>query len=167
MAYLNRQPRENKLISIENTNFIFNTNFSGDPNRDRFGSTARRANVIIPTYDQAMELMEMGLNVKQTNPREGEEEGFEPEYFLAVNINYDSTFPPKIYLVSGDADPVELDANSVGMIDNCYVLNVNVVLNPYRNQVTGRSSAYVRTMYVEQDIADDPFASRYVRRRED
>lgn len=159
--------RERRLISIEDTNFIFRTNFSGDPERDRFGSMERRANIKIPDYNQAMDLIDMGFNVKCTKPKEGEEEGFIPEYYIAVKVNYDTKFPPKICLVSGDSEPVDLNQDTVGQIDYCYVRNVNVVLNPYTNPITGHSSMYVRTMYVEQDIADDPFAHRYVRRRDE
>lgn len=156
-----------KLIAIENTKFIFRTNFSGDPDRDTYGSDARRANIIIPDIAQAQMLIDEGFNVKVTKPREGEEDGFIPEYFVAIGVNYDSNWPPKIYLVSGNANPVLLDEESVSSLDMCQVQNVNVVLNPYQNQKTGRKSLYVRTMYVEQDINDDPFASRYRRNDDD
>ena len=155
--------REKELMSIENTKFIFRTNFSGDPERDTFGSEARKANIIIPDYDQAMEMRARGFNVKETRPKPGEEEDFEPSYFVAINVNYDTNWPPKIYLVSGDAVPVLLDADTIDILDKCYVLNVDVVLNPYCNQRTGKSSLYVRTMYVTQDVEDDPFAQRYMR----
>lgn len=159
-----RENQEKKLISIENTKFIFRTNFSGDPERDNFGSDARKADIIIPTYDQAMEMLDDGFNVKQTKPKPGEEDGFVPTYFVTIKVNYDTSWPPKIYLVSGDAEPVLLDEDSIDILDKCYVLNVNAVLNPYFNQKTGRGSLYVRTMYVEQDIEDDPFADRYRRK---
>jgi hypothetical protein len=156
-----------KLIAIENTNFIYRTNFSGDPDRDTYGSDARRANIIIPDIDQAQYLIDQGFNVKVTKPKEGQEEGFVPEYFVAIGVNYDSNWPPKIWLVSGDADPVLLDEQSVNCLDMCKVSNVDVVLNPYTNQKTNRKSLYVRTMYVTQDVNEDPFASKYIRRRDD
>lgn len=152
---------EKKLICIENTKFIWTTNFSGDPSRDNFGSDARKVSIIIPDHMQAKELIDEGFNVRMTSPRDGEEEGFVPTYFVSVNVNYDTNWPPKIYLVSGDAEPVLLDEETVGMLDRCSVRNVNVVLNPYYNTKTRRNSLYVRTMYVEQNIEDDPFANRY------
>lgn len=152
---------EKRLVMIEDTNFIYNTNFSGDPERDRFGSDARKANIIIPDYEQAMRMIDEGYNVRQTNPAEGEEEGFNPTYFVSASLNYDTKWPPKVYLVSDGADPKELDEQSVGILDKCYIKNVNVVLNPYYNARTGRKSLYVRTMYVEQDVSDDPFRGRY------
>ena len=158
---------EKKLICIENTRFIFKTNFSGDPNRDRFGSSARKGNILIPNIDQARELMAEGFNVKQTRPRPGEEENFRPEYYVSVTANYNTNWPPRIYLVSGNAEPRLLDESTLNLIDMCRVKNVNVVLNPYHNQRLRTSSLYVRTMYVEQDLESDPFASRYYRSDEE
>lgn len=150
------------LITVENTRFIFETNFSGDPSRDRYKSTQRKANVIVPE-NLARDLIEMGVNVRMTKPREGEEEGFIPVYFVSVNVNFDSKWPPKIYLVSGDNDPVLLDEESIEIIDRISVDNVNVILNPH--EWTDGVTLYVRTMYVEQGLNDDPFAARYARRR--
>lgn len=165
MAFVrNGESRERKLISIEDTNFIWRTNFSGDPERDSFGSDARQANLIIPDPAMAEDLIAEGYNIKHTKPKEGEEEGFEPRYFVLVKVNFNSFNPPRIYLVSGDADPLLLDEESIDILDRCQVLNVNATLNPYENPRTGRKSLYVRTMYVEQDIEDDPFAQRYARR---
>jgi hypothetical protein len=155
---------ERRLISIENTNFIWKTNFAGDPERDSYGSDARQANLIIPDHMQARQLIDEGFNVKATRPAEGEEEGFIPTYFINIKVNYDTAWPPKIYLVSGNSEPVELTEESVSLIDRAYVRNVNAVLNPYQNARTGTKSLYVRTMYVEQDIEDDPFAHRYANR---
>lgn len=157
---------EKKLINIENTKFIFRTNFSGDPERDTFGSSTRKANIIIPDRDQALELRDAGFNVKETKPREDDDiEEFQPRYYISVNLNYDSEWPPKVYLVTGRNMPVLLDEDSVGILDKIYVLNVDVVLNPYQNQRTGRCSLYVKTMYVEQSVEDDPFASKYMSRK--
>lgn len=167
MAYVrNNNSTERKLISLEDTNFIWRTNFSGDPERDSFGSDARQASIIIPDPVLAEEMIAEGYNVKVTKPREGEEEGFEPRYYIAIKVNFDSFNPPRIYLVSGDADPLLLDEESIDILDRCQVLNVNATLNPYENPRTGRKSLYVRTMYVEQDIEDDPFAQRYARRND-
>lgn len=153
--------RRKQLIAIENTKFIFRTNFSGDPARDYFGAETRKATIIIPDEEKALNMLDQGFNVKRTKPKPGEEEDFEPKYYVDVKVNYDSNWPPKIYLVSGDAEPLLLDEKSVSMLDKCYVLNVNAVLNPSVNLRTGKASLYVRTMYVEQDVEEDPFANRY------
>ena len=48
-------------VNIDDTRFIFDTNFSGDPTRDRFGSDKRRVNIVIPTVEQAMDMRAMGI----------------------------------------------------------------------------------------------------------
>ncbi len=155
---------EPRLIVIDDTKFIFKTNFAGDPNEDRFRSTKRRGNIIIPDPEMAAALFNNGFKVKATKPKPGEEEDFEPTYYISAMLNYDSPWPPEVYLVSGNSAPVPLDADSVGLVDKCYVLRVRVTLNPYENPNTGIKSMYIRTMYVEQDVADDPFAHMYANR---
>ena len=158
---------DSRLVVIDNTKFIFKTNFAGDPNEDRFGSSKRRGNIIIPDPEVAQALFEAGFKVKATKPRPGEEEDFEPTYYISVQLNYDSPWPPEVYLVSPGAAPVLLDADSVGVVDKCYVLRVRVALNPYENPKTGIKSMYIRTMNVEQDVGNDPFAHMYANRDEE
>lgn len=88
-------------VSIENTRFIFTTNFSGDPSRDRFGSNKRRVNLVL-TEDMAHHLMDMGVTVKQTrpNPEKTYDESFLPTYFVPVNVNMESKWPPHVYWVT-------------------------------------------------------------------
>lgn len=157
---------EPRLIVIDNTKFIFKTNFAGDPAEDRFGSNKRRGNIIIPDPEMAQELLVRGFKVKATKPRPGEEEDFEPTYYVSATLNYDSPWPPEVYLVSAGGAPVLLDEESVGVVDKAYILRVRVALNPYESQKTGIKSLYIRTMYVEQDVADDPFAHMYANRND-
>ena len=157
-------PNSKKLVCIENTKFIYNTNFSGDPERDRFGSDARQANIIIPDEAFALDLLENGFNVKVTKPRP-EDEDYVPTYFVPIKLIYDSNWPPKVYLVVGDdVEPKLLDEESIDTLDYCRILSVDAVLNPYHNPRTGKSSLYVQTMYVVQDIESDPYANKWMRR---
>ena len=43
----------NNFIIIENSTFIFDTNLSGDPKRDRFNIAQRKAKLVIPDEEQA------------------------------------------------------------------------------------------------------------------
>lgn len=158
---------ERNFIFVENTKPIWTTNFSGDPTRDKFGSNARQLSIEIPNHEQARDLIDDGFNVRMTKPKDGDDDGFVPTYFVSVKLNYNSKFPPKVYLVSGEAEPVLLDEETVGTLDYCRIKNINAVLNPYNNPNTHRNSLYVQTMYVEQDIDADPFASRYRKDRND
>lgn len=157
---------QNNLVSIENANFIFMTNFAGDPSRSgKYPSTQRQANLVIPDVNLARDLIDEGFNIKLTKPREGEEEGFVPTYFTAIKVNYQVKYPPKIYLVAGDAEPRLLNEDTVDILDKIRVKNVDVMLN--KRFTDNGNTLYVRTMYVEQDIDDDPWASKYFNRMHD
>lgn len=152
------------LIQIDNTKFIFKTNFAGDPNADSYGSRTRKGNIIIPEHI-AQELLDRGVKVRSTRPRPGEEEGFVPRYYVSIIVNYDSEVaqsrPPRVYLVNERNVPVLLDASTIGDIDHVYVMNVRVVLEVSFNRRYNKTLLYVRTMYVEQDVDVDPYASQY------
>lgn len=148
------------IVEIRNTHFIFRTNFSGDPARDRFKDDRRKASIIIPDKHLAEELVEAGFNVKLTKP--AEDSDFKPEYYVTVIANFNSKIPPKVYLVCGNEEPRKLDEESIGILDDIRIDNVNVILNPWvRDQF---HSLYITVMYVEQKMDYDPFAEEYERR---
>lgn len=163
-----------RTIAVDDTRFIFATNFSGDPSKDRYADSRRKANLLIPDPEQAKDLIKAGFKVRETRPRPGDDPNeFMPEYFVSVLLKYRNRagqpvkYPPKVYLVSGDGEPVLLDEDSVSCIDNMRIKNVNVILNPYEyDPVNNGQSLYIRTMYVEQDLDDDPYAARYRSRRD-
>lgn len=158
-------------ICIDDTRFIFDTNFSGNPDGDRFGDSRRKANIIIPDIEQAKELTKAGFKVRETRPRPDDDpDEFRPEYFVTAILKYRDRsgksvkYPPHVYLVSGDADPVLLGEEDVHRLDEIRVKNVNVVLNPFvYDPDNDKKNLYIRTMYVEQDLDDDPYAARYRR----
>lgn len=149
----------NNLVIIEGTEFIYTKNFSGDPTRDKYGSSTRKANIVIPDIDLARQLIDEGFNVKLTKPSEGEEEGFVPKYFVSIILKYDSKWPPRVYHITPAGKTVLLDADSVGSIDFMWIENVNVVLNKYEGR--NGKSLYIRSMEVFQMVDDDPIAARH------
>lgn len=153
------------LVIVENGKFIFDTNFAGDPKKNRFGSDERKANLVIPDIDLARELIDDGFNVRLTKPRVGEEEGFVPRYFVKVKLNYDSKWPPKVYLVTDEDNSVLLDEESVACLDDIWVDRVNAVLNRYEGP--NGKSLYVKSMEVYQKVDDDPISAKYRRRNRD
>ena len=161
-----------KRITIDNTRFIFATNFSGNPANDRFSDSRRKCNLLIPDPEQARDLMKQGVKVRETRPREDEDPNeFVPEFFVTALLKYEDRggnkvkYPPKVYLVVDDNAPVLLDEETIDMLDRIRAKNVNVILNAYEYDPVGhQKSLYIRTMYVEQDMDDDPYAARYNRR---
>jgi hypothetical protein len=158
--------RTNNLF-IEDTRFIFNTNFSGDPDRDKYGSSERKANLIIPDINMARQLIDEGFNVKMTKPREGDEEGFVPTYYIVIKLAYRNRngepkqWPPKVLLVVEDS-VTELDEESVSCIDYAWIDKVNVVLNKYESD-RGKS-LYIKTLEVFQRVEDDPILAKHAKR---
>ncbi len=78
--------------------------------------------------DLARNLIDEGFKVKLTKPREGEEEGFVLTYFIPIKVNYQVKYPPKIYLVAGDAEPRLLNEDTIDVLDKIRVKNVDVTL---------------------------------------
>lgn len=149
---------DNNVI-IEGTRFIWDTNFSGDPKRDHFGSDERKANLIIPNEQMALDLRERGFRVKETKPRPDSDEDWRPTYFVVIKLNYDSQWPPKVFLVPESGRGIQLDVETVGDIDDVWVDHVNAVLNIYDGP--NGKSLYIKSMEVYQRVDDDPIASKY------
>lgn len=162
-------------IAIDNTRFIFQTNFAGDPQKDRFGDARRKCNIIIPDPEQVRDLIKAGFTVRETKPRPDDDLAeFQPEYFVPAILKYRNRngmpvkYPPKVYLVNENNEPVLQSEETVALLDDMRIRNVNVILNPYEYDPANHGmSLYIRTMYVEQDNDDDPYAAMYRRRRED
>ena len=133
-------------VNIDDTRFIFTTNFSGDPSRDRFGSSTRRVNVVIPTQEMVDHLISLGVKVKQTkpNPERTYDEPFVPTYFVPVTVNMNSQWPPHVYWITTTGKRLLCD------------------IAEKRNS-PGEYSLYADVMYVEQDADPDPYAERYAR----
>lgn len=169
--------REIERINLDNTRFIFTTNFSGDPKRDNYGDPRRKVNIIIPSEAQAKELTKAGFKVKTTKPGKYDDpETFVPEYYTAVLVQYRTKegepvkYPPNVYLVPGPGqERVKLTEETVGCLDQIRVKNVNCLATP-RDYIDrdGKpaKNLRVRTMYVEQDVDDDPYAELYSRKNE-
>ena len=164
----------NFTTNLENTNFIFSTNFAGDPSKDKYNDSRRKANILVPR-SQVEDLRAKGVNVRETRPREFDDPNdYNPDYFVLAQVKYRKRdgslvkYPPKVYLVVGNNAPVLLDEDSIGVLDTIRVKNVNAVLSPYvTDGAQGRRiSMYVRVMYVEQDLSDDPYADLYRRANE-
>lgn len=151
-------------VRIDDTHFIFQTNFSGDPARDRFGSNRRYFNVIIPTKQQADDIAAMGVNVRQTqpNPNKTYDGEFQPAYFVRVTVNMESKWPPHVIWVAPNGQRTEMTPETIGNLDFIRVKNVCCQANlvEKRNQ-PGAYTLYADIVYVEQADDYDPYKSRY------
>jgi hypothetical protein len=133
-----------KNLELEGCSLLFK-NFSGRPGP--FNDEGERSfSVLIEDPEFAHDLLALGWNVRELQ-QEDEEES---RYHISVKVNYNSSFPPRIYMVRED-ELVPLHEEQVAMLDYRVITSADVSINPYRWRVSGKTgvSAYLSSMYVE------------------
>lgn len=146
-------PRD--ILQIDNARIVYR-NFTGEGSKfNREGD--RNFAVIIEDEETADKLTAAGWNIKVKPPRDDEDTPF---MFLPVKVKFNER-GPAIYLKSGNADPVKLDEDNVGCIDEIDILSVNLDIRPYNWEVNGKEgrTAYLQSMLVVQDV--DRFAAMF------
>ena len=145
------------VVQIDDARIIYR-NFAGAPSKfNREGD--RNFAVVIEDQDIAEALTEKGWNVKIKPPRE---EGDEPFMFLPVKVKFNDR-GPKVYLQNslGGRNRVTLDEDTVGILDNVDITNVDLDIRPYDWDVQGKTgrTAYLQSICVTQEV--DRFLERY------
>lgn len=145
------------VVQIDDARIIYR-NFAGAPSKfNREGD--RNFAVVIEDQDIAEALTEKGWNVKIKPPRE---EGDEPFMFLPVKVKFNDR-GPRVYLQNslGGRNRVTLDEDTVGVLDNVDITNVDLDIRPYDWDVQGKTgrTAYLQSICVTQEV--DRFLDRY------
>lgn len=145
------------VVQIDDARIIYR-NFAGAPSKfNREGD--RNFAVVIEDQDIAEALTEKGWNVKIKPPRE---EGDEPFMFLPVKVKFNER-GPRVYLQNslGGRNRVTLDEDTVGILDNVDITNVDLDIRPYDWDVQGKTgrTAYLQSICVTQEV--DRFLERY------
>ena len=145
------------VVQIDEARIIYR-NFAGAPSKfNREGD--RNFAVVIEDQDIAEALTEKGWNVKIKPPRE---EGDEPFMFLPVKVKFNDR-GPRVYLQNslGGRNRVTLDEDTVGILDNVDITNVDLDIRPYDWDVQGKTgrTAYLQSICVTQEV--DRFLDRY------
>lgn len=134
----------NKTIRIENAKITFR-NFSGRP--EKYNKEGKRNFCVVLDREMGEILERDGWNVKWFKIRE---EGDEPEAYLQVAVNYDSSRPPKIFLKTSNGSTL-LDEISISLLDTAEIENLDMIINPSRwkdDDDIWRIKAYLRSMEV-------------------
>ena len=145
------------VVQIDDARIIYR-NFAGAPSKfNREGD--RNFAVVIEDQDIAEALTEKGWNVKIKPPRE---EGDDPFMFLPVKVKFNER-GPRVYLQNslGGRNRVTLDEDTVGILDNVDITNVDLDIRPYDWDVQGKTgrTAYLQSICVTQEV--DRFLERY------
>lgn len=148
---------QNNKIDIDSENgdirSILFRNFTGKP--DNFNPKGTMGNFTVVLSDEkADELEAQGLNVKRRENRDGDSEAR-----LQIFVRFEN-FPPKVYRVV-DGTIVELDKDSIEVLDTDDIQEASLVISPYSYDFNGRKGvkAYLSKGYFT--IADDHYAKRY------
>lgn len=148
------------ILQIDEARIVYR-NFSGAASKfNREGD--RNFAVVIPDQEIAEALTNEGWNVKIKPPRDDDDSPF---MYLPVKVKFNDR-GPMVYLKSGD-NTVVLDEESVSILDDIDITNVDLDIRPYDWEVNGKTgrSAYLQSIHVTQEV--DRFASRIVNREED
>ena len=150
--------------SIEGAAIIFK-NFGGEPTQFNPNGGKRTFALVVP-QDIADKLVEEGWNVKHRPPRE---EGDDDLFYTEIVVNLESTYPPRLHLVtrySTRETMLDLDATTISELDKNVLFDVDIVVHPY---VHGRANAsgatvkgYLKTLYATMEPPMD-FGGKYER----
>ena len=145
---------QNGVVQFDEASIIFR-NFSGTASKyNREGD--RNFAIVIENEEDAQRLSDNGWNVKVKEREDGT-----LDMHLPVKIKFNER-GPAVYLKSGAGDPIRLDEDSVGCLDNIDILSVDVDVRPFDWEVNGKTgrAAYLQCLFVTQNVTDR-FRDRY------
>jgi len=148
-------PKERAEFTVEDAPILYR-NFAGaKTNNNALGS--RNFCVVLPEED-ALIMERDGWNIKRREPRE---EGDDVVYYLQIKINFDSSKPPRITLISS-AGQTPITVDTIAALDQYDIKSVDVRAVAYSWEGTLGSgiSAYLVNMYVviDEDVLDLKYA---------
>lgn len=130
-------------------------NFAGEEKQYNRKGDRNFAVFLEPEIAEAM--AKDGWNVKYLKPRE---DGDEPQAYLQVAVNFGGR-PPRVVMISSRGR-VQLGEEEVSILDWAQFKNVDLIINPYEWEVSGKSGvkAYLKTIYatIEEDELDLKYA---------
>ena len=141
-------------ISMEDAQILLR-NFAGKEDQyNRAGD--RNFCVIIDDPEVAQQLSDDGWNVRVLRPRDPEDE---PRHYMQVKVSF-KNIPPSIWLVTQHGK-TKLTEETVESLDYADLKSVDLIINPYRWEVNGKTGvkAYLKTGYFV--INEDEFAAKY------
>lgn len=144
---------QDKTILLEDVRIIFR-NFAG--REGMYNREGDRNFAVLLPKDVAESMVRDGWNVKLLKARE---EGEEDQPYVSVSVSYKGR-PPTIKMITSRSS-TDLDEDSIEVLDNVDIAQVDLVLNPYDWNVSGNTGrkAYLQSMYVT--IIEDPLALKY------
>lgn len=147
------------MLCVEDARIMY-PNFSG---REKQYNKAGDKNFVLAFTEG--ELLESGLTIDEltaegwnVKPSKRNNEYDSPEYTLAVSIS--NEYFPMVQMHNGKVGK-RLDEKSIAMLDAIEIETLDVIMSPYRWEVSGNSGikAYVYQLFVM--MCKSPFAGRW------
>lgn len=148
-------PPNSNTVIMEGVRIIFR-NFAGK--EGQFNREGDRNFAVLLDEDTAKAMAEDDWNVKWLKPRDEEEEQ-SPQAYLPVSLNFKGR-PPRIVQITSRGR-VNLDEDSVEVLDWVNIINVDLIVRPYEWNVNGKTGikAYLQSIYVT--IEEDELERKY------
>lgn len=142
-------------ITFEDVRIGFR-NFSGKEGKyNREGDR----NFVLFLDDRALadQMAKDGWNIKELQPRDDQED---PQPYVQVSVNYRGR-PPRVVLITSKGK-TQLDEDSVNILDWADIETVDLIVNPYEWEVSGKSGvkAYLKSIFVT--IREDELDRKYL-----
>lgn len=150
-------PKETIQFTIEDARILFR-NFAGE--KRRFNEDGRRNFALVLTDELAQQLAQDGWNVKYLEPQD---EGDSATPFIRVNVNFRSSRPPKINVITSRGR-VRMGEDTVESLDYMDIAKVDAIINGFPWEGLGGKagiSAYLQTLFavIEEDELEKKYAS--------
>ena len=142
-------------VTLKNVKLVFR-NLGGRPSQ--YNAAGRRNFAIVLDKATAKGLISDGWNVKRFRQRD---EDVEPDWYLPVEVRYGRRNPTIVLLKSNGR--VDLDEDTVDILDYCDLEFADVVVRPYEWEVNGKKGvkAYCKTLFatLDEDELERKYAS--------
>ena len=145
---------QDNTILFEDARLMFR-NFSGK--EGKFNAAGKRNFCLFLDPETAAQMAQDGWNVKQLTPRDEQDD---PQPYMQVSVNFGGR-PPKIMMVTSKGK-TPIGEDMAGILDWAEFKNVDLIINPYKWEVQGKSGikAYLKSMYatLEEDDLDKKYS---------
>lgn len=134
--------RNDGTLIMEDARIVFR-NFAG--NEGMYNREGDRNFCVLLENDVAEQMMSDGWNVKRLKPRDGEEQG---TAYIQVSVGFKGR-PPRMVMITSKGR-IELDEESVVLLDWADIEKVDLIVRPYHWNVNGRTGvkAYLKSIFV-------------------
>lgn len=134
--------RDDGTLIMEDARIVFR-NFAGK--EGMYNREGDRNFCVLLEDDLAADMLEDGWNVKRLKPREGEDQG---TAYIQVSVGFKGR-PPRMVMITSKGR-VELDEESVVLLDWADIEKVDLIIRPYHWNVNGRTGvkAYLKSIFV-------------------